>query len=32
MGLMIQSYFFISISGSAFSSTVAYIRDPIGRY
>jgi hypothetical protein len=28
----VQSYFFIGISGSAFSNTVAHARDPIGRY
>ncbi|KAH8759289.1 hypothetical protein BGZ57DRAFT_801707 [Hyaloscypha finlandica] len=32
MGMMVQSYFFIGISGSAFSNTVAHARDPIGRY
>lgn len=32
MGMMIQSHFFIGISGSAFSSTVANARDVTGRY
>lgn len=32
MGMMIQSSFFFGISGSAFSSTVAHARDPLGRY
>lgn len=32
MGIMIQSQFFIGISGSAFSSTVAHVRDITGRY
>jgi hypothetical protein len=32
MGMMIQSYFFIGISGSAFSFTVASARDVTGRY
>lgn len=32
MGMMVQSWFFIGISGSAFSNTVAHARDPIGRY
>jgi hypothetical protein len=32
MGMMIRSHFFIGISGSAFSSTVANARDVTGRY
>jgi len=32
MGMMMQSHFFIGISGSAFSNTVAHARDVTGRY
>jgi hypothetical protein len=32
MGMMIQSHFFIGISGSALSNTVAHARDVTGRY
>lgn len=32
MGVMLKSHFFISITGSAFSSTVGNMRDPTGRY
>ena len=32
MGMMIQSHFFIGISGSAMSNTIAHARDVTGRY
>jgi hypothetical protein len=32
LGIMVMSQFFIGITGSAFSMTVANIRDPTGRY
>jgi hypothetical protein len=32
MGMMLQGHFFIGISGSAFSNTVAHARDETGRY
>lgn len=32
MGVMIKSHFFLGITGSAFSSTVAHMRDSTGRY
>lgn len=32
MGIMLKSWFFMGISGSAFSSTVANLRDSTGRY
>lgn len=32
LGVMLKSHFFIGITGSAFSSTVANMRDPSGRY
>jgi len=32
MGMMVYSHFFIGISGSAFSNTVAHARDVTGRY
>ncbi|RDW89180.1 hypothetical protein BP6252_01212 [Coleophoma cylindrospora] len=32
MGIMVKSYFFLGISGSAFSSTIGNARDVTGRY
>lgn len=32
MGIMLQSHFFLGITGSAFSSTIANMRDTTGRY
>lgn len=32
LGIMIQSDFFLGISGSAFSNTIAHVRDVTGRY
>lgn len=32
MGIMLQSHFFLGITGSAFSSTIANMRDATGRY
>ena len=32
LGVMVQSEFFLGITGSAFSSTIAALRDPTGRY